>query len=380
MGWCRMRQNLIISTLFAVIVIGSLICPVMAQTLPVDRVWESGVSGRIVAVALSPDGLYGAVTTERMVSLYDPNGTLLWSYPVSSGRSVAVSSGGERIAVGGDHLLLFDRSGSVIWQHKPESRIQSIAIAADGHMICTGADTGLRIYSLDNGTTTANISGSFDAKDPIRSVSTDSDGAKIVAGADSGNIYFLGADGRLLWNYKTGDTGIHVALSQDGSTVAAASSQRAVYLLNRNGRLLGKSSMLGAITDVSLSEDGSRLVLADGGISILNRGGEIMGTYTPGGEGRIRSASAPSDTAHILTGAVDGTVSMFKMLPETLSVGTPDTFLPDTTAAEPLQPSTPPAQDQTTSQQGTALPLATPVTVGACAIALAWWRRVREGS
>ncbi|MFA7562045.1 MAG: PQQ-binding-like beta-propeller repeat protein [Methanoculleus sp.] len=375
-----MRRNLIVFTLFAVIVIGSPICPAMAQTLSVDRVWESGVSGRIVATALSPDGLYGAVTTERMVSFYDPNGTLLWSYPVSGGRSVAVSSGGERIAAGGDHLLLFDRSGSVIWQHKSESRIQGIAIAADGDMICTGADTGLLVFSLDNGTTTANISGSFDTKDPIRSVSTDSDGTKIVAGADSGNIYFLGADGRLLWNYKTGDTGIHVALSQDGSTVAAASSQRAVYLLNRNGRLLGKSSMPGAITDVSLSEDGSRLVLADGGISILNREGEIIGTYTPGGEGRIRSVSAPSDTAHILTGAVDGTVSMFKMQPKTLSVGTPGTFLPDTFAAEPLQPSTPPAQDQTASQRGTALPLATPVAVGACAIALAWWRRVREGS
>ncbi|KAF5034069.1 hypothetical protein DSECCO2_600090 [anaerobic digester metagenome] len=190
-------------------------------------------------------------------------------------------------------------------------------------------------------------------------------------------MYFLGADGRFLWNYRTGDNGIHVAISRDGSTIAAASTGRAVYLLNRNGRLLWKSSMPGEITGVSLSGDGSRLVLADGGISILNRGGEITAMYATGEEGRIRSVSAPSDTAHILAGAVDGTVSMVRVQPETLPAGTLDT-LPPATATEPLRPSVAPDQEETTSQQGAVLPLETPITVSACVVAaLAWWRRER---
>jgi len=275
-----MRRNLIVPTLFAIIAVGNFVCPATGQESSDDPIWESGVGDRVMAAALSPDGLYGAATTERMVYLYSQNGTTLWSYPVSGGRSVAVSSGGERIAAGGDHLLLFDRNGSVIWRYRSDSRIQDIAITADGRTICTGADTGLLVFSLDDGETTPDVSGSFDANDPIRSVSIDSDGAGIVAGADSGNVYFLGADGRLLWNYRTGDNGIHVAISRDGSTIAAASTGQTVYLLNRNGRLLWKSSMPRAITDVSISGDGSRLVLADGGISMLNRGG-------PGDRGRI---------------------------------------------------------------------------------------------
>ena len=370
MGWCRMRRNLIVPTFFAIIAFGSLVCPATGQESSGDLIWQSGVGDRVMAAALSPDGLYGAATTERTVYLYSQNGTTLWSYPVSGGRSVAVSSGGERIAAGGDHLLLFDRNGSVIWRYRSDSRIQDIAITADGRTICTGADTGLLVFSLDDGETTPDVSGSFDANDPIRSVSIDSDGAGIVAGADSGNIYFLGADGRLLWNYRTGDNGIHVAISRDGSTIAAASTGRTVYLLNRNGRLLWKSSMPRAITDVSISGDGSRLVLADGGISMLNRGGETIGMHATGEEGRIRSVSAPSDTAHILAGAADGTVSMFRVQPETL---------PPATATEPSRPSAAPAQEQTTSQQDTALPPATPVIVSACAVAaLAWRRRERR--
>lgn len=365
-----MRRNLIVPTLFAIIAVGNFVCPATGQESSGDPIWESGVGDRVMAAALSPDGLYGAVTTERMVYLYSQNGTTLWSYPVSGGRSVAVSSGGERIAAGGDHLLLFARNGSVIWRYRSESRIQDIAITADGRTICTGADTGLLVFSLDDGETTPDVSGSFDANDPIRSVSIDSGGAGIVAGADSGNVYFLGADGRLLWNYRTGDNGIHVATSRDGSTIAAASTGRTVYLLNRNGRLLWKSSMPRAITDVSISGDGSRLVLADGGISMLNRGGEIMGMHATGEEGRIRSVSAPSDTAHILAGAADGTVSMFRVQPETP---------PPATATEPSRPSAAPAQEQTTSQQDTALPPATPVIVSACAVAaLAWRRRERR--
>lgn len=365
--------------LFAVIAVSSLICPAPGQVLSGDLIWRSGVGDRIAAVALSPDGLYGAVTTERMIYFYDQNGTVLWSYPVSGGRSVAVSSDGERIAAGGDHLLLFDRKGDVIWRYRPESRIQDLAIAADGRTICTGADTGLLVFSLDDGQATANVSGSFDAGEPIRSVSIDSDGTNIVAGADSGNIYFLGTEGRLLWNYKTGSNGVRVAISHDGSTIAAASSQRAVYLLNRNGRLLWKSSMAGAITGVSMSGDGSTLVLADGGISMLNRAGEIVGVYTPGEEERIRSVSTPADTTHLLAGAIDGTVSALRVQPETTPADTPDNPSPDTpVTAEPPRLSTASTQEQTTPQRGTALSPATPVTVSACVAALAWWRRQKQ--
>ncbi|KUK62041.1 MAG: WD-domain containing protein [Methanoculleus marisnigri] len=372
-----MRRNLILPTLFAVVVVSSLACPVLGQEVSVKEIWRSGIGDPVVAVALSQDGLYGAVTTEERVYLYDQNGTILWRYPVSHSRSVAISSDSERIVAGGDHLLLFDRKGNVIWRYKPESRIQGVAVAADGRTICAGAGTSLRVFSLDDGQTTANASWSFDTGGPVRSVSTDGDGSSIVAGGDSGNIYFFSGDGRLLWNYRTGSHGVRVAVSRDGSTVAAASIQRVTFLLNRNGRLLWKSPMPEMITDVSISGDGSTLLLANGSISVFNRDGEAVWTYVT--EEKTRCVSASSDITHILAGTLDGTVWAFRVQPETFPAGTSETSSPDTAfTAGPPQTSVSSAPGQTLPQQGTALSPATPVTMGACFAALALWRRQKR--
>lgn len=370
-----MRRNLILLIFFVVIVASSLAHPVLGQTLSGEEVWRAELGSRVMAAALAQDSLYGAVTTEENVYLYDRNGTLLWSYPTSRSRCVTISSDGERIVAGGDHLLLFDRKGEVLWRYKPKSRTQDAAIAADGRTICAGVGATLQVFSLDGGRTTANASWSFDAGDPIESVSIDGGGSNIVAADNQGNIYFFSGDGRLLWNYRTGSSGNRAAISRDGSTVATASPQKTVILLNRNGRLLWKSSLQERVTDVSISGDGSTLVLASGDITMLNRNGEAAWTYATGEE--IRCVSTPSsDTAHILAGAIDGTVSLLRMRLKTLPVDTIETPLPDpSSTVESSQTSAAPDQGQTTPQQGAALSPAAPVTVGACVAALAWWRK-----
>lgn len=371
-----MRRNLILPIFFVVIVASGLAHPALGQVLSGEEVWRSGVGDQIVAVALSQDGLYGAVTTEERVYLYDRNGTLLWSYPVSRSRSVAISSDGERIVAGGDHLLLFDRKGNVIWRYMPESRVQGVAIAADGRTICAGAGTSIIVFFQDDGRATANASWSFDKGDPIESVSIGGGGSNIAAGGDSGNVYFLSGDGQLLWTYRTGNNGIKVAVSHDGSTVAAASIQRVVLLLNRNGRLLWKSSMPERITDVSISGDGSTLVLANGGISVFTRSGGAVWTYATEEENRCVSTS--SDTTHILAGTLDGTVWAFGVQPETLPAGTSEASSPDAAfTAGPPQTPVASAPGQTLSQQGMALSPATPVVVGACLAAMAWRRKTQ---
>ncbi|MBP8676296.1 MAG: PQQ-binding-like beta-propeller repeat protein [Methanoculleus sp.] len=364
--------------LFAVLALGSLICPVTGQEISGSEVWRSGVGDPVMAVALSEDGLYSPVITERNIYVYDQNATVLWRYPVSHGKGVAVSSDSERIAAAGDHLLLFDREGNIIWRYKPDSRIRDVALTADGRTICTATDAGLRVFSLNKERTVANVSWTFDAKDRIKSVSVDGGGTGIVAGGAAGDVYLLSGDGRLLWTYRTGNSGIKAVISHDGSTVAAASSQQ-VILLNRNGNLLWKSSVPGRIADVAISRDGSTLLLANGGVAVFNRSGENIWTYAT--EEGIGSVSAPSASMQFLTGASDGSVSLFVLQPATISCGTPDDTLSNavTAAAEPSQTRGAPHQGQTTSQQeGKALSPATPVAVVASAAALIWWRRERR--
>jgi outer membrane protein assembly factor BamB len=355
--------------LFAVLALGSLVCPVAGQEVSGSEVWRSGVGDPVMAVALSEDGLCCPVITEWNIYVYDQNATVLWRYPVSHGESVAISSDSERVVAAGDHLLLFDREGNIIWRYKPDSRIRDVALTADGRTICTATDAGLCVFSLNKERTVANVSWTFEAEDRIKSVSVDGGGTGIVAGGAAGDVYFLSGDGRLLWTYRMGNSGIKAVLSRDGSTVAAASSQQ-VILLNRNGQLLWKSSVPGRIVDVAISRDGSTLFLANGGVAVFNRSGENIWTYAT--EEDIGSVSAPSASMQFLTGAFDGSVSFFVLQPETISRGTPDDTLSNavTAAAEPSQTSVAPPQGQTTSQQeGMALSPATPVAVVASAAA-----------
>lgn len=370
-----MRWNLILPVFFVVLVTSGLVHPVPGQAISGEEIWRAELGSRIVAAALAQDSLDSAVATEESINLYDRNGTLLWSYPVSHGRCIAVSSDGERIAAGGDHLLLFDRKGEVLWRYKPESRVQGVAITADGHTVCAGTGTTLRIFSLDDGRTTANDSWSSDAGDPIESVSIDDMGSSIVAADNQGSVYFFSGEGRLLWNYRTGSSGIQVAISGDGSTIAAESPGKVVRLFNRNGRLLWRSSLQERAADVSISKDGSTLVLAGGGITMFDRNGEVMWTYATDEEIRCVSTQS-SDATHILAGTLDGTVSLFEVRPITLPADRIEAPLSDAASAvEPPQTSVAPDHRQTTPQHGTALSPAAPVTAGACAAALVWWRR-----
>jgi len=373
---CGMRWNQILPIFFVVIVASGLAYPVLGQALSGEELWRAELGNRIAAAALAESGLYGAVTTEESIHLYDQKGTMLWSYPVSCSRCVAISSDGECIVAGGDHLLLFDRKGEVLWRSRPESRVQSVAIAADGRTIGAGIGTMLRVFSQDNGQTIANVSWSFDTGDPIESVSIDGDGSSIVVGDGQGNIYLFSREGRLLWNYRTGSNGIRVAISRDGSTVAAGSAQQVTYLLNRNGRLLWKSPLQERIADVSISGDGSTLVLAGSGITLFNRNGENVWTHPT--EEEIRCVSAQSsETTQILTGALDGTVSLLEVQPEPLRAETLDMPLPEATLIGELSRTAAVSdQEHAAPQEGMALSPAAPVTAGVCFVAArAWWRR-----
>lgn len=369
-----MRPNPLLPLFFMAILASGFACPAQGQTLTGEENWQAGTGDQVRGVMFSEYSLSCAAITGEKVYLFDGNGTMLWNYPVSCGRSVAITPDGERIAAGGDHLLLFDRSGEVLHRYTPASRILGIAITADGRTVYAGTGAGLQVFSAESELATAGTIWPSGTEDPIGSVSIDGEGSGIVAGGDSGNIYFFSQDGRLLWNYRTGNSGIRVVISHDGSTIAAVSSRQTVYLLNRHGRLLWKSPADGRAVDLSLSEDGSTLVLAGEGISVLKRDKTALWRGVIGED--IRCVFASPDTTRIIAGALDGTVSVFRLQPEAHATGTPSPDAFSTT--KPPQTSVAPDNGQITPPQGTALSPAAPVAVGACAAALMWRRRERR--
>jgi outer membrane protein assembly factor BamB len=372
-----MRHSIHVTIFFAVIAASCITGSVQGQAFAGEVIWQSGTGNRVVAVAESQDSLYAAVSTEERVYLFNRSGTMLWSSPVTSGRSVAISSAGAYVVSGGDRLLLFDRNGAVLWRYSPGSRIRSVAIDADAHTAYAGIDTNLTAFSLDDEHRNASTSWSVDVRDGIESISIGGEGSGIVAGTESGNICFFSTDGRLLWTYRTGGGTIRTDISHDGSTIAAASVQRSVFLLNRNGHLLAKHSTHGRDLDVSISADGSTLVLADGEISVLNRDGDVLWTYMTKKDTRCVSIS--SDTTYLIAGGVDGTVLQLRLLPEASSVGQLATPTPDALpAGDSLQKTAVSPTDRTPQTQEAAPAPAAPLAVAVCLAMLA--RRRTKGA
>ncbi len=372
-----MRHSIHVTILFAVIAASCIAGSVQGHSFAGEVIWQSGTGNRVVAVAESQDALHGAVSTEERVYLFDRDGTMLWRYPVTSGRSVAISSEDPYIVSGGDRLLLFDRNGTVLWNYAPGSRVQSVAVDEDAHTIYAGIDTNLTAFSLDDEHRNASISWSVDVQDRIESISIGGEESGIVAGTESGNICFFSTDGRLLWTYRTGGDTIRACISHDGSTVAATSVQRSVFLLNRNGHLLGKHSTHERVTDVSISADGSTLVLANGDISVLNRDGDVLWTYIT--ETDTRCVSISSDAPYLIVGGTDGTALQLRLLPEASSVGQPTTPTPDALpAGDSLKKTSAFPTDRTPQTQEAAPTPAAPLAVGACLAILA--RRGKKGA
>ncbi|MDD5307549.1 MAG: hypothetical protein PHU25_09550 [Deltaproteobacteria bacterium] len=120
------------------------------------------LGGAVWNVAMSPDGVYSAATTEQAVHIFhDGELRVSKSLPVTYAVSVDVSNLGE-VVVGGQnadatpHLFLLDRNGKILWEDqgtnvdrygwRPEVRFQT-----GGEAITARTKSGIGFYQIERG-------------------------------------------------------------------------------------------------------------------------------------------------------------------------------------------------------------------------------------
>jgi len=216
--------------------------------------WKDSDFHPIQDIALSPDENYIATVAESEVSLYTPEGQLLWRKYNPGSKSVAVSSNGlMTVASGGRGTIAYNQSGFQLWTSAGSGDNLVITIP-DSNIITTSQYTlyflhpsGLYLWK----SLTSNI---------IRDFSSTPDGSYIVVGNEAGNIYLFNKSGNVLWKYNAGDWINSVSISPDGSIIAAGGNNKKLYVFNRDGRLLWDYATEGLVKSVVISADGSSLV------------------------------------------------------------------------------------------------------------------------
>jgi WD40 repeat protein len=117
------------------------------------ELWRITAPGSLTSLSMTPSGSFVVVGTENgNIERYTDKGTLNWSY--LSNKEILTP------------------------------RITAIAISKDGALVAAGSSDGNILILNANG----NLLGSYQAKDPIRSITISNDGS-IVLAADEKNIY-----------------------------------------------------------------------------------------------------------------------------------------------------------------------------------------------
>ncbi|MGI0061598.1 MAG: WD40 repeat domain-containing protein, partial [Nitrosotalea sp.] len=229
--------------------------------------WNHAVDRQILDIAVSSDGMYIAAAGSQFyhygtygpaglnngeVYYFDSKGDLLWKYNGTGSvavTSIAVSSDGSYVAVGSDKAILyFDRQGDLLWSHPvTRSNDHFVAISPEGSYVATKDDAVVEFldnhgnllwnYTAGHGTTENTSAGS-----PYLTMSPD--GRYVITSDYSEGILVFDDTGKLILGKSTGEHFFYESMSYDGSTIAASAQQwgqsdpGATYLYDKNGTLL----------------------------------------------------------------------------------------------------------------------------------------------
>ncbi len=255
---------------------------------------------RIMDVAVSGDGAYGALVGDAGIILLTAECVECWRSPEGSYRSVALSGNGGILAAGGDGIIVLDKNTTVLATVRSRNYVNDIAMIADGSRIAAAVDDEtLRLYTY-----VGDLVWSTDTGDDLVSVAISPDGTYIVGGTATGNVILFSGTGDERWTYTLSrQPVVSVAVGDGGRTIAAVSEDGSVSLLSRAGGLLWSGSAPHA-GGVYVSADSACAAVADWqGIRFFDRDGTPAGLI-PGFDASVAAAMDSSGNRLMVT---DGT-------------------------------------------------------------------------
>jgi WD40 repeat protein len=256
--------------------------------------------GRLLSLAISPDGRSLACGVGKDVRLYDLASNAppkIAATHAADVTSVAFAPDGRAIVSGShDQTVQFTRldTGAVAWR-APGSfdQVNSVALSRDGALLVTGSGDGrfargwpklapnewgpgaVRLWDARTGRMLRRLG---DPAEQVLAVAVSPDGTRIAAGGATTTgkaaVHIRdAATGRTIWSYTSDDREVlAIAFAPDGSSLASGNAAGAVTIRDAKTGSLTRTlpGHAGGATAVLFSPDGSRLYAgqAQGGTRI----------------------------------------------------------------------------------------------------------------
>ncbi|KAJ3735609.1 WD40-repeat-containing domain protein [Lentinula guzmanii] len=296
---------------------------------PDDQVILMGHTGRITAVAFSPDG-------KNIVSGSSDDSIRIWNADTGEAigdplegnldevSSVAFSPDGKRIVSGSEDKSIRiwnadtgEAIGDPLKGHS--SRVTSVAFSPDGKRIVSGSwDDSIRIWNADTGEAIGDpLQGHSHI---VNSVAFSPDGKRIVSGSWDKSIRIWNADtGEAIGDPLKGHSSwvTSVAFSPDGKRIVSGSEDKSIRIWNADtGEAIGDplQGHSNWVSSVAFSPDGKRIVSGsdDKSIRIWNADtGEAIGDPLQGHSHIVNSVAFSPDGKRIVSGSWDKSIRIW---------------------------------------------------------------------
>ncbi|MFA6361965.1 WD40 repeat domain-containing protein [Methanoregula sp.] len=306
------------------------LCLLCVPALAVQPQWTFPLSpdatheGNLNRITISDNGQYLAayVADEDTLLYFNRTGALLWSRQFTAERPPWISSidisrdnsiiaaselvpgccAGSVTSTTSNQVILFDRTGAILWNYSTLSPPTAVAISPDASRIYAGTQDS-RVICLDRN---GSVLWTRDTDAPIYALTLSRDGTLIAAaGTNPGttpegtvnypeDLFLYDQNGSLLWKYRTGGPNT-VAISGDNSVIAVVGGTFGnLYLFNRIGGLVGERSFPETGSSLAMSDDAHRIIVGSirGSVYGLDNAGTILWTIkTPSLSRNIAAAN-----------------------------------------------------------------------------------------
>jgi WD40 repeat protein len=285
----------------------------LQQTIKTDGATPTGLAffPNQAAIAASYD--------DGTVRIWDVDGTLTKQIDLSErggANSVAISRGGDTLAVGSDNgdLTLWETDGTLIFTLQGHgSSIETVEFIDDRTLLSAGRDNSVKLWST-SGVLREIFSGH---QDWIWDLAVDPNTGAIASASADGSIRIWQQN--QIFNKITAHNGQEiwdVALNATSSLFATASSDTTIHLWNREGRFQGAfEGHTDGVDNIAFSENGQLMVSAswDERVIIWNvETREIQAILDDHDDWVVDVDLSPDDTK-VASASEDGTVKLWSI-------------------------------------------------------------------
>ncbi|NES19704.1 MAG: TIR domain-containing protein [Symploca sp. SIO3E6] len=279
----------------------------------------SGHQGRVLDVAISPDGQFIASGSEdNTIKVWNREEKLqkTLGQHKQSVNAVAFSWDSKKIASASvdQTVKLWNLDGTLINTLEGHTNaVRDVAFSQDGKLIASASDDKtIKLWKPD-GTLINTLEGHTNQ---VTSVAFSQDGKMIASASDDKTVKLWRPDGNLIQTLEGHQDNVEsVAFSRDGKLIASTSSDNTIKLWNRDGTLNGTlEGHKDIVLAVAFSDDGKRIASAsyDKTIKVWKSDGTLLANLTGHGDHVIGVTFEPNSYT-IASASADNTVRLWKL-------------------------------------------------------------------